>query len=330
MLLAQPGNEIAETPAKPSLTEPDRLGQLPERMKPTEMRNRDATKLGRLARAQHAMEGQVFWKTLDDLLSVVHAPRGAKPRDCIHTGYLALHFGDRVPRADKSLKRQCFEKVRIGPHFLTNLKRAATKSLLLTIGSRNERVLTPPKAIGPAVRAKAASAAPPRRTLYRFSSTDMEANVPYNPKKDSRDPRFIAALNAIRSEKFWTDLPNPWQIKVGRFNFYWTKGTITIDAGPKIYEKGLDAFIRLLKEDRDGNRRPAYGRERGFCQKVPEMPRNNSWDGANDKPTVYEISGITFEEPPEKPPFVFHGLDDEDPTPVIGSHRRAEDNDAPF
>ena len=293
------------------------------------MRNRDATKLGRLARAQHAMEGQVFWKTLDDLLSVVHAPRGAKPRDRIHTGYLSRRLGDQLPRVDKSLKRQCFEKVWIGPHFSYEFEESGNqKSAAVDRQSKRAGAHTAESHRTRSSSQKCASAAPPRRTLYRFSSTDVETKVPYSPKKERPDPRFIAALKALHAEKFWTDTPNPYQIKVGRFNYYWTTGKITIDGAPRVYEKGLDAFIRLLKDDRDGKRRPTPDAHATSNQGMHALASSNSNDDEADEPTEFRISGLTYEDPPAEVQFVFRGFIEEPPT-ADGDHNDPA-NDRPF
>lgn len=41
-------------------------------------------------------------------------------------------------------------------------------------------------------------------------------------------------------------MPSAWQIKVGRYNYFWTKGTITMDGGGHIAERGLEAFIKMV------------------------------------------------------------------------------------
>ena len=41
-------------------------------------------------------------------------------------------------------------------------------------------------------------------------------------------------------------MPSAWQIKVGRYNYFWTKGTITMDGGGHIKERGLEAFIKMV------------------------------------------------------------------------------------
>lgn len=46
------------------------------------------------------------------------------------------------------------------------------------------------------------------------------------------------------------------QIKVGQFNFYPNKGTIYIDGQKALAEKGLDAFIRLLRRARLAPEKP--------------------------------------------------------------------------
>lgn len=152
---------------------------------------------------------------------------------------------------------------------------------------------------------------------------------PRNSKKEKLDPRFYEALKALHAAKFWTDTPNPYQIKVGRFNYYWTKGTITIDGGPKVYEKGLNAFIQLLKDDRDGKRRPTPDAHAISDQSMPGMASSNSNDDDAEEPTEFKISGLTYEEPLPEVPFVSRRLIIDEP-PIAAGNLNQAPNDAPF
>lgn len=152
---------------------------------------------------------------------------------------------------------------------------------------------------------------------------------PRKPKKEKLDPRFYEALKALHAAKFWTDTPNPYQIKVGRFNYYWSKGTITIDGGPKVYEKGFSAFIQLLKGDRDGKRRPTPNAHATSNQGVHGMANSNSSNDDADEPTEFKISGLTYEDPPAEVPFVSRRLVIDEP-PTAASNLNQATDDAPF
>lgn len=47
--------------------------------------------------------------------------------------------------------------------------------------------------------------------------------------------------------RLWFNLPSTYQIKVGKFNYFWTTGKITIDGCGKIAQRGIDSFIVLVQ-----------------------------------------------------------------------------------
>lgn len=153
-------------------------------------------------------------------------------------------------------------------------------------------------------------------------------SYPRKPKKEKLDPRFYEALKALHAEKFWTDTPNPHQIKVARFNYYWTTGTITIDGGPKVTLKGLKAFIQLLKDDRDGRRRAAPNVHSISSQNTAGMADGNSNDD-DDEPTEFKISGLPSDDPQAEVPFVSRRLII-DETPTAAGNLNQAPNDSPF
>jgi hypothetical protein len=61
------------------------------------------------------------------------------------------------------------------------------------------------------------------------------------------DKRAQIALFMLLRLGFEVRMPNPYQIKVGRFNFYWSTDKFTIDGKSPPKAIGLTAFIGLLK-----------------------------------------------------------------------------------
>ena len=64
------------------------------------------------------------------------------------------------------------------------------------------------------------------------------------------DPRLREAIQVLSRAGFRAEVPSPWQLKVGVFNYFWSTGKITFDSGPRIDVTGIDAFVELLKEQR--------------------------------------------------------------------------------
>lgn len=73
---------------------------------------------------------------------------------------------------------------------------------------------------------------------------------------ETSDPRLTEALSAIRDANFNPRMPSPWHIKVGKCNFFWTTGKITIDGEAKVGVKGVKEFINLLQSQHDADSRP--------------------------------------------------------------------------
>ena len=61
------------------------------------------------------------------------------------------------------------------------------------------------------------------------------------PQTYEVDAKFEEATLALARIGIRFATPSAWQIKVGRYNYFWTKGTITMDGGGHIAERGLAA-----------------------------------------------------------------------------------------
>lgn len=66
------------------------------------------------------------------------------------------------------------------------------------------------------------------------------------PQTYEVDAKLEEATLALNSVGIRFTMPSAWQIKVGRYNYFWTKGTITMDGGGHIAERGLEAFIKMV------------------------------------------------------------------------------------
>lgn len=58
---------------------------------------------------------------------------------------------------------------------------------------------------------------------------------------------IVEAKLALRNAGISFEQVSAYQLKVGKFNFYPTTGKITMDGGPKIAERGLTSFIKLVR-----------------------------------------------------------------------------------
>lgn len=58
-------------------------------------------------------------------------------------------------------------------------------------------------------------------------------------------PHCTRAIKRLIKEGFKVRRPTRYQIAVGPYNFYWTKGTITI-GDERQSETGFEAFLRML------------------------------------------------------------------------------------
>jgi hypothetical protein len=76
----------------------------------------------------------------------------------------------------------------------------------------------------------------------------MRSNIRF--KEVRSDPRMLEATLGLYRAGFRGELPSPWQLKVGAYNYFWTTGKITIDSGPKLEIKGIAAFIELLRAEK--------------------------------------------------------------------------------
>jgi hypothetical protein len=63
---------------------------------------------------------------------------------------------------------------------------------------------------------------------------------------------MTAAINWLEKQGHFARRPTPWQLKVGRINFYPHTGTIFCDGDSEpLPHRGLAAFQKLLERDND-------------------------------------------------------------------------------
>ena len=74
---------------------------------------------------------------------------------------------------------------------------------------------------------------------------------PYAPLRRAGDsPRMREAIDQLEALCVTLYRPTDYQLKVGKLNFYPDKGTIQFDACPALAERGLHAFLALIKAGR--------------------------------------------------------------------------------
>ena len=66
------------------------------------------------------------------------------------------------------------------------------------------------------------------------------------PQTHEVDAKFEEATLALARIGIRFTMPSAWQIKVGRYNYFWTKGTITMDGGGRIEGRGIEAFSAMV------------------------------------------------------------------------------------
>src|SRR5215211_2987444 len=102
------------------------------------------------------------------------------------------------------------------------------------------------------------SFAPPRRTF-------MDQALPLD-----ESPAMRAAKDRLNREGIHFEQASRYQLKVDAFNFYPGKGTIFVDQELKVRkEKGLDAFITLVRPRRERNRHAPTDHDPGFIRLAP-------------------------------------------------------------
>jgi hypothetical protein len=66
-------------------------------------------------------------------------------------------------------------------------------------------------------------------------------------------PRLREQIKQLLDLKYDVQRPTEHQVKVGTFNWYWGKGTITRDPHHRLTERGFEAFLLLVKEEGSRN-----------------------------------------------------------------------------
>lgn len=80
----------------------------------------------------------------------------------------------------------------------------------------------------------------------------MSLKIPHPLDKDLSPP-MKEAMRVLDSKKIRFARVTEHQLKVGPLNYYPTKGTITLDGGPVVSARGIDAFLRLAEAVQDGS-----------------------------------------------------------------------------
>lgn len=60
------------------------------------------------------------------------------------------------------------------------------------------------------------------------------------------DPEFLRVTQLLQAHGLAYTLPTQFQIKIGKYNYYWTTEKITHDLAGKVVQHGIDALIGLL------------------------------------------------------------------------------------
>lgn len=68
------------------------------------------------------------------------------------------------------------------------------------------------------------------------------------PKEAISNPKFVYAVRELKKHRLWFDLPSPYQIKISKFNYFWTTGKITVDGSGKITQRDIGSFIALVEQ----------------------------------------------------------------------------------
>lgn len=68
------------------------------------------------------------------------------------------------------------------------------------------------------------------------------------PEEAVSNPKFLQAVRELKKNRLWFDLPSPYQIKIGKCNYFWTTGTTTIDGVGKIGKRDIKSFVDLVKQ----------------------------------------------------------------------------------
>ena len=89
------------------------------------------------------------------------------------------------------------------------------------------------------------------------------------PKEAISNPKFVHAVRELKKNRLWFNLPSTYQIKVGKFNYFWTTGKITVDGCGKITQRDIESFIALV-QTKDQPRGTADSGEQAECTAPPK------------------------------------------------------------
>lgn len=67
-------------------------------------------------------------------------------------------------------------------------------------------------------------------------------------KQDQDPPAMVEAIKALEQLGYRVHRPSPYQLKISEFNFWPNTGKITIDPDRKYPERGLEAFLDLIRQ----------------------------------------------------------------------------------
>ncbi len=67
------------------------------------------------------------------------------------------------------------------------------------------------------------------------------------PMEAISNPKFVHAVRELKKHRLWFELPSLYQIKIGKFNYFWTTGKITVDGSGKITQRDIHSFIELVR-----------------------------------------------------------------------------------
>ena len=92
------------------------------------------------------------------------------------------------------------------------------------------------------------------------------------PKEAISNPKFIHAMRERKKHRLWFNLPSTYQIKIGKFNFFWSTGKITVDGYGKITQRDIESFIALVQT----KEQPSGTADSGEQAKRPTPPKSDS------------------------------------------------------
>ena len=105
-------------------------------------------------------------------------------------------------------------------------------------------------------------------------------------KEAISNPQFRDALREFKNNRLYFEMPSPWQIKIGMFNYFWTTGKITLDGGSTIHERGVQTFIELVRQFARPSTPQTFAISRSYRRQKYEETAKTSADNAFMCPEV--------------------------------------------